>query len=29
VAGLVRVLDALTAKHNGRFLTWEGAEAPW
>ena len=29
VAGLVRVLDGLTAKHNGRFLTWEGAEAPW
>jgi NAD(P)-dependent dehydrogenase (short-subunit alcohol dehydrogenase family) len=29
VAGLVRVLDGLTVKHNGRFLTWEGAEAPW
>ena len=29
VAGLVRVLDGLTVKHNGGFLTWEGAEAPW
>jgi len=29
VVGLMRVLDGLTARANGRFLTWEGAEAPW
>jgi len=25
----MRVIDGLTARDSGRFLTWEGAEAPW
>jgi NAD(P)-dependent dehydrogenase (short-subunit alcohol dehydrogenase family) len=29
VAGMVRVIDGLTARDSGRFLTWKGAEAPW
>jgi NAD(P)-dependent dehydrogenase (short-subunit alcohol dehydrogenase family) len=29
VAGLMRVIDGLTARDNGRFLTWEGREASW
>lgn len=29
VAGMIAVIDGLTTRHNGRFLTWEGGEAPW
>ena len=29
VAGMMRVIDGLTARDSGRFLTWEGVEAPW
>jgi len=26
---MMRVIDGLTARDSRRFLTWEGAEAPW
>lgn len=29
VAGMIGVIDGLTARHNGRFFTREGREAPW
>jgi hypothetical protein len=29
VAGMMRVIDGLSARHNGRFLDREGAEVPW
>jgi len=29
VAGMMRVIDGLTMRDCGRFLTWEGAAAPW
>lgn len=29
VAAMIRVIDGLTARHNGGFFTREGREAPW
>jgi NAD(P)-dependent dehydrogenase (short-subunit alcohol dehydrogenase family) len=29
VAGMMRVIDGLTARDSGRFYTWEGTAAPW
>ena len=29
VAGMMRVIDGLGARDNGRFFTWEGRPAPW
>ncbi len=29
VAAMMRVIDALTPRHNGRFLTWRGDEQDW
>lgn len=29
VAGMMRVIDGLTARDNGRFFTWQGREAAW
>jgi hypothetical protein len=29
VASMIRVIDGLTARHNGRFFTREGRAAPW
>lgn len=29
VSGMLRVIDALTAKDNGRFLGWDGRESAW
>lgn len=29
VEGMIRVIDALTRRHNGRFLTWQGSEQVW
>jgi NAD(P)-dependent dehydrogenase (short-subunit alcohol dehydrogenase family) len=29
VAGMMRVIDGLTARDSGRFYTWEGTVAPW
>jgi NAD(P)-dependent dehydrogenase (short-subunit alcohol dehydrogenase family) len=29
VAGMMRVIDGLGARDNGRFFTWEGRAAPW
>ena len=29
VAGMMAVIDGLTARDGGRFYTWEGAAAPW
>lgn len=29
VAGMIALIDGLTARHNGRFLDREGGEAPW
>jgi NAD(P)-dependent dehydrogenase (short-subunit alcohol dehydrogenase family) len=29
VAAMLRVIDALTPRHNGRFLTWRGDEQDW
>ena len=28
-AGMMRVIDGLGARDNGRFFTWEGRPAPW
>jgi hypothetical protein len=29
VAAMIRVIDGLTARHNGGFFTREGRAAPW
>ena len=29
VAGMMTVIDGLTARDSGRFYTWEGTAAPW
>jgi NAD(P)-dependent dehydrogenase (short-subunit alcohol dehydrogenase family) len=29
VAAMLRLIDALTPRHNGRFLTWQGDEQDW
>jgi NAD(P)-dependent dehydrogenase (short-subunit alcohol dehydrogenase family) len=29
VAAIIRVIDALAPRHNGRFLTWRGDEQDW
>ncbi|MFK7997295.1 MAG: SDR family oxidoreductase [Granulosicoccus sp.] len=29
VEGLVEVIDSLTMKNNGQFITWEGVQHPW
>jgi hypothetical protein len=29
VASMIRVIDGLTARHNGGFFTREGRAAPW
>jgi NAD(P)-dependent dehydrogenase (short-subunit alcohol dehydrogenase family) len=29
VAGMMRVIDGIGARDNGRFLTWQGRAAPW
>jgi len=29
VDGMIRVIDTLTPKHNGRFFTWQGHEHAW
>jgi NAD(P)-dependent dehydrogenase (short-subunit alcohol dehydrogenase family) len=29
VGGMLRVIEALTPRHNGRFLTWQGEEQNW
>jgi NAD(P)-dependent dehydrogenase (short-subunit alcohol dehydrogenase family) len=29
VEGMIRVIEALTSRHNGRFLSWQGNELTW
>jgi NAD(P)-dependent dehydrogenase (short-subunit alcohol dehydrogenase family) len=29
VTAMLRLIDALTLRHNGRFLTWQGGEQDW
>ena len=29
VTGMLKVIDNLTIKDSGRYLTWEGATLPW
>jgi NAD(P)-dependent dehydrogenase (short-subunit alcohol dehydrogenase family) len=29
VRGMIRVIDSLRPRHNGRFLTWQGGEQVW
>jgi NAD(P)-dependent dehydrogenase (short-subunit alcohol dehydrogenase family) len=29
VRGMIRVIDGLTPRHNGRFFTWQGHEQAW
>jgi hypothetical protein len=29
VAGMIKVIDALTSDQNNSFLNWKGEEQPW
>jgi len=29
VKGMIRVIDALSLKNTGSFLTWQGKKKPW